>query len=107
MIVIVPHHTTGEKAIATIDHSAGRLFEGVGGSAVQITDQSKSWSGRVMTFSLKATLGFISIPLSGTITVDEVNVTLQCELPDMVKKFIGEEKIGAGMDARIRGILTA
>ncbi len=107
MTVIVPHNTTAEKAIAAIDRSATSLFDGSGGSAVQITDQKKSWNGPVMTFSLTARVGFISVPLSGTIAVDDVNVTVQCELPGIVGKFIGEDKVRAGVESQIRGILSA
>jgi hypothetical protein len=107
MTIIIPHHTTAEKAIAAIDKSADRLFEGAAGSAVELTDRSKSWNGPVMDFSLKARVGFISVPLSGTVTVDDVNVTVRCELPAMVNKFIGEEKVRGIVDKKIRGILAA
>jgi hypothetical protein len=107
MTVIVPHHTTAEKAIETVDISANSLFETAASSGVQLIDRKKSWSGRVMDFSLAARVGFISIPLSGTITVDDVNVTVQCELPALVNKFLGEEKIRAGIDKKVRGMLGA
>jgi hypothetical protein len=106
MIIIVPHHTTAEKAIAAIDKSADKLFEGAG-SAVELTDRKKSWNGPVMDFSLKARVGFISVPLSGTVTVDDVNVTVRCELPAMVNKFVGEEKIRDVVDKKVRGIVAA
>lgn len=107
MTIIVPHRTTAAKAIETIDHSWNRLFEGMGGSAVQLTDQVKQWTGQVMTFSLNARVGFISVPLSGTVAVDDTNITVECELPAIVKQFIGEEKIRGGIEKHVRGLLTA
>lgn len=107
MTVIVPHGATPEKAIATIDHSWDRLFEGIGGAPVQLTDEKKSWSGRTMSFSLTARVGFIALPISGTVSVDDTNVTIQCELPGIVSKFIGEDKVRAGIEGRIRGLLKA
>lgn len=107
MTVIVPHRTTPEKAIETIDQSWNRLFEGIGGSPVQLSDQKKSWTGRTMTFSVTARVGFIALPVSGTVSVDDVNVTVQCELPAIVNKFIGEEKIRAGLEGKMRGMLSA
>ena len=56
-----------------------------------------------MDFSLTARVGFISVPISGTVVVDDVNVTVNCELPALVKQFIGEDKIRAGLDRRVRG----
>lgn len=107
MMVIVAHHTTAEKAIAEIDRGANSLFEGSTGATVQLTDQKKNWNGRVMSFSVTARAGFISVPLSGTVAVDDVNVTVQCELPGIVNKFVGEDKIRAGVEGKIRGILSA
>lgn len=105
MTIIIPHHTTAEKAIATVDRSANSLFEGAGGSPLELVDRKKSWHGPVMDFSLTARVGFISVPISGTVTVDDVNVTVQCELPGIVKQFIGEEKIQASVGGKIRGML--
>lgn len=107
MTVIVPHNTTAEKAIAAIDASANRLFEGAAGSSVQLTDQKKSWNGRVMDFSLVARLGFVAVPLSGTIAVDDVNVTVQCEPPAIVARLLGDDKFRAGIEGKIRGMLPA
>jgi hypothetical protein len=101
----VPHRTTAEKAIATVDRSANTLFEGVGGSPVELVDRRKSWNGPVMDFSLTARVGFISVPIAGTVAVDDVNVTVQCELPGIVNQFIGEDKIRAGVDRKIRAML--
>jgi hypothetical protein len=106
MTIIVPHRTTAEKAISIVDRSANTLFEGVGGSPVELVDRKKNWHGPVMDFSLTARVGFISVPIAGTVTVDSVNVTVQCELPGIVKQFIGEDKIQASVDRTIRGMLA-
>ena len=107
MDVIIPHHTTAEKAIETVNRSADELFEGVGGSAVQLTDRKKKWMGPVMDFSLTAKVGFISVPIAGTVAVDDVNVTIHCDLPGMVNKFIGEDKVRTVVERRMRGLLGA
>ena len=59
-----------------------------------------------MDFGLSARVGFIAVPISGTIVVDAINVTINCQLPALVNQFIGEEKIRAGLEGRIRGMLT-
>jgi len=105
MLVIVPHRTTAEKAIAMVGRSADRLFEGIGGTFVELADRKNSWKGPVMDFSLTARVGFISVPISGTVTVDDINVTIDCHLPALVDKFVGEEKVRATIEGRVRGIL--
>ena len=50
-----------------------------------------------MDFSLTARLGFISLPISGMVVIDDTNVTVHCELPPLVKTFVGEDKIRASV----------
>jgi hypothetical protein len=106
MTIIIPHQTTAEKAIALVDGSANSLFDNATGARVEMTDQKRSWNGPQMDYSLTAKVGFISVPISGTIVVDDVNVTVNCVLPAMVGQFIGEDRIRAGLESRVRGMLT-
>ena len=106
MTVVIPHGKTKEEAIHVVDSHVDQLFDIPGGGAVQLRDQKKSWNGSTMDFSLTASLGFISLPISGTVLVDDTNVTVQCELPPMVSKFIGEDKVRAGIEGRVRGMLN-
>jgi hypothetical protein len=107
MTIIVPHHKTEREAIRIVDSAASDLFAGVAGGLIQISGQKKEWNGSTMTFSFTGQLGFISVPISGTIVVDSRNVTVNCELPAMVRNFIGEDKLGAGIEGKIKGLLTA
>ncbi len=106
MTIIIPHGTTTEKAITLVDDSANSLFESTAGPHVQLTDKTRSWNGPMMDFSVTARVGFIAVPISGTILVDATNVTVNCQLPALVNQFIGEEKIRAGIDRRVRAMLT-
>lgn len=105
MKVTVPHQTTAEEAIQIVDGSADGLFAGVGGGAVELADRRQQWSGSRMAFSLTARLGFIALPISGTVVIDDINVTINCDLPPLVTTFVGEEKIRAGVERKVRGML--
>jgi hypothetical protein len=105
--IIVPHRTTVDEAIVMVDRSSDALFEGAGGPAVELVERKRSWNESQMNFSLIARVGFISVPISGTVLVDAVNVTVHCELPALVKTFIGEDKIRAGIESKVRGVLRA
>lgn len=106
MTIIVPHKTTQEKAIALVDKSAGDLFD-MGSGSIGLVDQQKNWTGARMDFSLTAKAGFISLPISGTVVVDATNVTVECELPALAKNFIGEDKIKATVEQKVRGLLAS
>jgi hypothetical protein len=103
--VVVPHHTTVDDAIGKVDRSSNGLFDDVGRGMVDLVDRRQSWNGPSMDFSLTARVGFIALPISGTVVIDEINVTLHCELPALAKNFLGEEKIQADLDRRVRAML--
>lgn len=105
MKVIVPHNTTIEDAVRIVDRSADGLFAGVGGGAVELTDRRQQWNGPRMGFSLTARLGFVALPISGTVVIDDINVTVDCDLPPLVKTFVGEDKVRASVERKVRGML--
>jgi hypothetical protein len=105
MTLIIPHHRTQQEAIGIIDRGAADLFAGVAGGLVEIVDQKKEWNGPTMSFSFTGRVGFISVPLAGSIVVDDRNVTVYCELPAMVKNFLGEDKVGSGIEEKMKGLL--
>src|ERR1035438_10033526 len=101
MTVTVPHQTTVEAAIGIVDRSTNDLFEGVAGESVELVDRKKDWNGPRMDFSLTVRAGFISVPISGMVVVDEVNVTVHCELPELVKNFVGEDEMRGGVERKM------
>lgn len=107
MKLIIPHHKTKNEAIGIIDRGAERLFTGAAGGSVEIGDEKKEWNGSTMNFSFTGRLGFIAVPLAGTIDVDEQNVTVNLDLPPMVKNFLGEDKVSGRIEQSVRGLLEA
>lgn len=105
MKVIVPHNTTVEEAIVIVDRSADDLFADATGGVVELAERKKGWRGPLMDFSLTARVGFISLPIAGTVIVDETNVVVHCELPAIVKTFVGEEKIRSSVERKVRRML--
>ena len=105
MKVVVPHHSTAQAVKPALDQGVDQLLAGAGGKSVQIVDPNKSWDGPVMTFSCTAKVGFISVPLAATVTVDDTNVTVDCDLPPMVKNFVGEDKASAIVEENVRKML--
>jgi hypothetical protein len=106
MRIVVPHHSTQKKTIAKVDESWAQLFD-FGSTSVILADQKKSWTGPRMEFSLTAKMGFIAVPLSGSVLVDDVNITIDCELPALVRNFIGEDKISGSVEQRLTRLLSA
>jgi hypothetical protein len=92
--------------IGLLDAAADKVFtEGVG-ETVQLVDPKKEWADATMTFSVTAKLGFIAVPVSGTLAVDDEGVTADCELPAMARNFLGDEKIRKAITERISDIIA-
>jgi hypothetical protein len=107
MRVVVAHGLTREAEMPIMDKALEKLLAGAGSSSIQILDQKKAWADSVMNFSFTGKLGFISVPITGTILVEYTNVTVDMELPPVVKTFIGEEKIRAIVDENVRSLLRS
>lgn len=106
MRITVTHNKGLQGARKLVDESATELFKGMPGTPVQLVDQQKRWDGDTMHYSFTGKMGFFSAPVKGWIQVTEKDVTIECELPDLVKKFMPEDKVKAGIESRIRGLLT-
>jgi len=105
MKVVVPHDKTVNEAIQIVDRSADHLFDYASGGVVELTDRKKGWEGPRMDFSLIARLGFVALPIAGVVLIDEISVTVDCELPPLVKMFVGEDKIRDGVEKKVRDLL--
>lgn len=102
MTVILPHRKTRQEAIHVVDDAMIQLCK-ASIMGVEIVDPVRKWDASTMLFSLTGRLGFIEVPLSGTVAVDDQNITVVCELPAILKNFVGEEKIRAGVEEKMNG----
>jgi len=106
MRVDVAHQLGKEAAIPVMDRCLDHLLGGLG-SNIEILDKKTSWNGSNMRFSFTGRVGYISVPLAGTIGVDDANVVVEMDLPPVVKTFVGEEKIRRIVETNVREMLTA
>jgi hypothetical protein len=105
MKITISHKKTQAEVIKLVDKGAEGLFAGAAGPSIDIEDQKREWVGNVMHFSFVGKVGFIEMPLSGTIVVGDHDVVVECELPSMVDKFLGDGKVSAGIEKRIQLLL--
>jgi len=88
MRVEIAHQLGKEGVIPVIDRCVDQLLGGFG-SNIQILDKKTSWNGSAMQFSFTGKVGYISVPLAGTIDGNDANVVINMDLPPVVKTFIG------------------
>jgi hypothetical protein len=102
MTVTVRHRKTREQAVQVVDDAFTQLYRAPV-MGVEIVEPVKKWNASTMAFSFTGRLGFIEVPLSGSVAVDDQRVTILCELPAILKNFVGEEKIRTSVEEKMNG----
>ena len=105
MTVHVTHSKPKQQVVEILDQPLSVLFAGAV-DGLEIVDERRTWTDTTMAFSFTGRVGFISIPLSGAMDVQETLVVVDVELPPMVKMFIGEEKVRAGLEKEILTLMA-
>ena len=107
MRVTVSHNKGLQGAIKLVNDSSDQLFANVANAPVQVTEVEKRWNGSTLHFSFVARMGIFNAPIKGIVQCAEHDVTIDVELPGMLKQFIPEEKMKQQVAGRIRGLLNA
>jgi hypothetical protein len=106
MRVTIAHTRTKAEIIQAIDRSFNDAFQGAAaGLPVQIVVDQKSWTGSILTFALKAKMGFVSTPIKGTVEVTDHDVIVDADL-GMLNRFISEDKIKDLLGSRVKKLLN-
>jgi hypothetical protein len=105
MRVTITHNKPVKQVKDAVDHSMDQVFSGLGVGIVEFTDPHRSWNGDTMSFSLTAKMGFIKTPIKGTVEIRATDLTVDVDL-GLLDKLIPQETVKAGIEGRVRGLLT-
>lgn len=106
MRITVSHNKGQKEAMRIVNETADQFLRPDMPGMLRMVDMKKSWSGNVMSFSLAAKFALMSIPLNGTITVDERDLTIDCELPAFITNLLPEKTIRTTVESKVKGLLT-
>ena len=106
MRVTVSHNQPKQEVIQRIDRGLDDIFKGAAGGMVQITDEQRTWVDNQLNFSFNARAAFVTIPVKGLVIVDDHLVTIDVDLPSFVNNLLPEQKMAAGIETKVRGLLT-
>lgn len=90
-----------------VNDSADQLVASATAGPVQVTDIHRKWEGSNMDFSFTARMGILSAPIKGKVYVTDKDVTIDVDLPPLLRQFVPEEKIKQQVEGRVKGLLTA
>ena len=107
MRVTVTHNKGLQGVMKIVNDSADQLMASATSGPVVVTDVERRWDGSTMHFSFTGRMGIFSAPIRGHVECAERDVTVDVELPGMLKHFVPEEKVKQQVEGRVRGLLNA
>ena len=105
MRVTVSHNGRKEEIIRSVDRSFDDLFKGIGNLPIQITNESRRWTGNRLDFSFNAKMGIVSSPIKGFVDVTDKDVTVDADL-GWLERLLPAKQAQAAIEGRIKGLLT-
>src|SRR5438477_4573315 len=105
MRVVISHDKTQQQVKDAVDRGMDQVFTGLAGGAVELTDRHKEWKENSMTFSLTAGMGFIRMPIKGSVEVGENDLTVDVDL-GLVGKFMPDEMVRTRIESQVKGLLA-
>jgi hypothetical protein len=104
MRVTVSHTRRKEEIVQAIDRSFDDLFKGFGNVPVQISRETRKWTGSRMDFSFDAKMGLMGAPIKGFVDVTDRDVTVDADL-GWLEKLFPAKQTQAALEGRIKGLL--
>lgn len=103
MRISISDNRPKEEIIQAVDRTFSDLFAGTG-LPVRLVNQQKSWQGSTLTFSMAATMGFISTPIKGTVEVTDTEIKIDVDL-GVLERMVPAKTAQDLITNRIRGLL--
>jgi hypothetical protein len=105
MEVSVDHRLKKAEAIRRIDTGIQELLASPEASKFKVSILKKVWTGETLEFVAKASKSLISVRLAGKVHVKNHSVKVSCDLPSLLKTFVGEDAVKDTVIAKLRQVL--
>lgn len=107
MRVTVTHNKGLQGVKKIVEDSADQLMASTTSGPVVVTDVERRWDGSTLHFSFVGRMGIFTAPIRGYVQCAEKDVTVDIELPGMLKQFVPEDKLKQQVEGRVKGLLNA
>lgn len=106
MVVLVAHELPVQEARKRIDRHLDEVLKRSLPAGLKLSGVEREWKGDTLTASAKASVGFFSLNLSGTLRLSAKTVTVDLDVPAIAKAFVNEQDIEAGVKRELEAILA-
>lgn len=107
MKITISHGSSKEEVKQAVNRSLDDIFTNSGRLPVKLVQQTRSWSGDNLTFSLIAKMGpmgLVSTPITGTVHVSDRELIIDVNL-GLLERLIPADKARAVLTTRLKGLL--
>jgi hypothetical protein len=104
--ITIEHHRTREEAIAEVNKAMQRLETFTPPPPFSMQGFQRSWTGSELTFTVNVGFAGVKSPVEGEVWVTEKDLTIDCKLPAFLTSLVPEEKLRAGVESKVRGLLN-
>ena len=105
MRVTVSHNGRKEEIMRALDRSFDDLFKGFTAVPLQISNESRKWTGSRMDFSFNANMGIVGAPIKGFVDVTDKDVTIDADL-GWLERLFPAKQAHAALEQRIKALLS-
>jgi len=76
-------------------------------AGIELSDFYEGWAENVLQFSFRLHKRFLSAPVTGMLTIHELEVALDFNLPEMVRAFVSRSTIEETLEQMLRKVLSS
>jgi len=105
--ITISHGSSKEEVKQAVNRSLDDILTNFGPLPVKLVQQTRSWSGDHLTFSLIAKMGpmsLMSTPITGTVHVSDRELTIDVNL-GLLERLIPADKAREVLTTRLKGLL--
>ena len=104
MRITVSHNKGKEEAMRIVDTATDQVLRPIFSGPIRMSDVQKQWNGSRLTFSLKAGLGAVRVPINGWILATDTDITIECDLPAFIEGIL-PQRVRSNVQSAVRGLL--
>lgn len=103
--ISVAHNRPVQEVKGAVDRSFDDIFKAAVSLPVEFAQEQRTWEGNKLSFSVTATIGFMSTPIKGTVEVTDHDIIIDADL-GMWERLIPEDKVRDAISDRVKGLLN-
>ena len=104
MRITVSHNKGQKEAMRIVGDATDQILRPVFSGPIRMSDVRKTWDGPRLSFSLRAGVGTMQVPIQGWILATDTDITIDCDLPAFLELLL-PASFRSSVQAAVGGLL--